>query len=154
MDEEQHQAVFEHINNPYPIRLYFAASKAGWDWLMQPMHCDDPYPGGAGRCSVFELKDDGTDEISGPPVIIITLGDMSNVEPQHAIGVMVHECTHALQFIEETCFLKGDTQNKVRRFDDETEAYLMQSMIMWLMSSFADSGRKFKDDFTPEGNDA
>ena len=53
---------------------------------------------------------------------------------------MAHEIMHVIQYIEEASFATGDG-----RFDTESEAYLMQKMMLWLQDAYAMSGRKFWD---------
>jgi hypothetical protein len=122
--------VYEFASHPYPANILFVPSKKAWKKLMDSMGLDEPYPTSAGRCTVF-------DHANRMMKIVVTLSlDADTRTSSEVIGLMVHELVHVSQFLQE---LTG------KRFDQETEPYLMQAMLMWLLDSYASAGRTFKD---------
>lgn len=120
----------EFTNHPYPATVLFAPNKKAWKALMKQMGLGEPYPTSAGRCTMF-------DHARSMPKIVVTLSpDADTRTSNEVLGVMVHELVHVAQFLQETIG---------KRFDIETESYLMQAMIMWLSASYAEAGRSFKD---------
>lgn len=122
--------LYEFVNHPYPATVLFAPSKKTWGKLMDSMGLDEPYPTSAGRCTVFDHGNRMTK-------IVVTLSlDADTRTSSEVIGLMVHELVHVSQFLQE---ITG------KPFDNETEPYLMQAMLMWLIDSYAAAGRTFKD---------
>lgn len=120
----------EFTNHPYPATVLFAPNKKAWKGLMKQMGLDEPYPTSAGRCTTF-------DHASFMHKIVVTLSSEAETRTSNEVlGIMVHELVHVSQFLQD---IIG------KRFDFETESYLMQAMIMWLSASYAEAGRSFKD---------
>ncbi len=121
---------YEFVNHPYPANILFVQDKKTWKKLMGSMGLDEPYPTSAGRCTVF-------DHSNRMMKLVVTLSPEADTRSSsEVIGLMVHELVHVSQFLQE---LIG------KRFDQETEPYLMQAMLMWLIDSYASAGRTFKD---------
>ena len=80
-----------------------------------------------------------------PSIVAITFGaECDTRTSSEVLGLMVHELTHVKQYIED-CIYEDNIGGSRKRLDIETEAYLMQAMLMWLQTSYTDSGRSFDD---------
>jgi hypothetical protein len=116
--------------HPYPARVHFVPGPAAWANLMARLDLSEPYPTTAGRCTALVRR-------SGPDVIAITLSpEAEDTDPDEIIALMAHEVVHAVQFLEDAA---GST------FDRETQAYLTQAILLWLMQAYPASGRRFRE---------
>lgn len=121
---------FEFSGHPYPIRIIFAPSAEAWHKLLKTLAPDEPYPETHGRATLF-------DHPKHRSVAVITLSpEADNRTPNEVIGLMVHEITHVIQYIEDIIGC---------RLDRETQAYLTQLLTQWLIESYEDAGRSFTD---------
>ncbi len=123
-------AEYKFAHHPYPVIIQFVPNEKAWDRIIGRMGLDEPYPESDGRCTVFGHKRLGSR-------ILITFSEKADARSStDVIGLMVHELTHVVQQIAK---IVGETA------DCETEAYMMQSLITWLIESYTASGRTFKD---------
>lgn len=129
MTRKSRSGIIEFVNHPYPANVLFAPNKKSWDHLMDSMGLDEPYPDSAGRCTVFDRR-------NYMLKIVITFTGTDTRSSNEVIGLMAHELVHVSQFLQEAAG---------KPFDNETEAYLMQAMLMWLIDSYTSAGRTFKD---------
>lgn len=139
MDETIHCYEFE--NHPYPVAIFFCANEVAWDHLLSEKGINpEPYPDAAAQVTTW--RHDGVPRT----FMAITISHQAEeLDPLIVFGVIVHELVHVKQFAEKAIF--GDNSgNTSNRLDDESEAYLMQKLIMWVASRYAESGRKFKED--------
>ena len=118
-------------SHPYPARVEFVPTKSAWRALMRRLAIpDEPYPDTSGRCTQLV-------HASHPDLILITFSPEADTRHStEVIGLMAHEIVHAVQYLE---------QSTGSRFDSETQAYLTQALLQWLMNSYAAAGRTFKD---------
>lgn len=122
---------YKFTQHPYPVIIQFIPNERDWNRITARMGLDETYPETAGRCTIFDHKRLGTR-------IFITFSDAMDERPSvDAIGLMVHELTHVVQQIALT------TGQAV---DHETEAYLMQALIQWMLEAYSSSGRTFRDE--------
>jgi hypothetical protein len=123
----------------FPIEIYFCANETQWHSLLADRDIpDEPYPDVAARCTQFTHSDK-------PSVCILTVG--AQAEERNSVevmGLLVHELVHVKQHIEHVMYGNNSGRGE-SRLDIETEAYLIQKLIMWLFSAYADNGGKFKD---------
>ncbi len=120
--------VAEFCNHPYPCHVFFPPDEGAWDALMDSFGADDEAPEFAASVTTF-------DDQNGHECFVIWIGPKAETaNPVQVMGLMAHEIVHVIQRITE-CI-------RVERLDTETEAYLMQSMLEWLIGAFADAGRK------------
>ena len=121
---------YEYVGHPYPIRVHFAPTPEAWGALLAEIGIDEPYPSTHGRATLFTHP-------SRDARTILTLSpEAENRNSIEVVGLMAHEITHAIQHIEDTIGT---------HLDAETEAYLHQALIQWLLESYADAGRSFTD---------
>ena len=126
--KQQRRHTYTFTGHPYPLHIMFAASESAWLQLLKPLGISLPYPNSFGRASSFVRA--GFD-----PLLIITFSDKTDSQdPNQIVALMAHELAHVIQFIEES------TET---RLDSETEAYMMQAMLLWLMEAYTASGRSF-----------
>jgi hypothetical protein len=118
--------IFE--NHHYPVRIFFAPSKGAWKALMRDLDIAVPYPQTAhdtpARMTWIDVP-------GRPRHLVITI--TKKARQRHAaevIGLLVHEIVHVVQKIEE--FIGG-------RLDDESAAYLTQSLTQWLLASYEET---------------
>lgn len=124
------KAHYEFESHSYPIRIVFAPDAASWDWLLKEVAPDEPYPTTHGRVTIFTHP-------QKLALSVITFSEEASNRPAlEVVGLMAHEVTHVTQHIEEVIGC---------RLDSETQAYLTQGILQWLMTSYADSGRSFQD---------
>lgn len=117
-------------DHPYPATIYFVPTESAWNALMRRMRLSEPYPQSAGHCTTFTHP--GRND-----VITITLSpDADTRSSTQVIGLMAHELMHVIQALQTTA---------KARFDPETEAYLLQAMLQWLIHAYADAGRSYAD---------
>lgn len=123
----------------FPIEIYFCANEVQWHSLLKDRGIqDEPYPDSDARCTRFDFPG----RIS---VCILTIcGRAEERNSVEVLGMLVHELIHAKQHVEYAMY--GDNSGRgAGRLDIETEAYLMQKLLMWIVNAYADNGRKFED---------
>lgn len=130
--------VWEFTEHHYPIRIYFSPDRKNWGDLLKFLDLEEePYPHmHSGQVTEFKHPDRALTDC------ILTLGDAAEKSPAtQVMGVIVHECIHIKQFVENAMF--GNNSGRGRgRLDIESEAYFMQQLTQWVNTTFGNSGRK------------
>lgn len=125
-----HRQAYEYWGHPYPVRIVFASTPSAWHATLAHYKIDEPYPDTHGRATLFTHPNHNA-------LSIITLSqEAERRSSTQVIGLMTHELTHVIQHIEEVIGC---------RLDAETEAYLQQALLQWLIESYAAAGRSFTD---------
>lgn len=109
-----------------PAFIGFCPSKRAWKREMKRLGNEaEPYPKESGRCTTFKHE--------GALVILITVkdGTEANRCEQEIFGLLVHECTHAWQFVRRNM---GETDPS-----DEFEAYAMQAIFQGVHAAWHQS---------------
>lgn len=109
--------VFAH--HPYPCRILLCLSRRDWRHLTREFELDYPYPPSDGGVTVFQK--------TGKPWQIAISFNLSEDRDRDEITALVaHECVHVLQRVEE---------NIGGRLGDEGQAYLVQSLLLWILEN-------------------
>jgi hypothetical protein len=101
------------------MNIIFCDSSDKWDELMKLHNKNYEYPLDQPFVDGNVSKIDTT--------IAITL-KLEGLTFQQTIGIIVHELTHVIQYLEESIF-----SSREDRFDIETQAYLLQAMTEWMI---------------------
>lgn len=117
-----------------PTAIGFAPSKEAWDTQIKKMKLDDPvsYPVFAGSVTNFATK------TLCDQMLLVTFNrerfDMAT--PLGRIGIVVHECAHVWQYIQQNMGMKDP--------DMETEAYSLQALTQNMLRAIEQAwGYKF-----------
>jgi hypothetical protein len=88
---------YEIAIGPYPFEVYYSPSKKAWDSLMKewgPLYQTTEYQRpGIGMCTRFDFK--------GEPTRCVITFDAENVSKNQILGIIVHESTHAVDYLIE-----------------------------------------------------
>ena len=140
--------LYQFESHSYPIEVWFVVNADGWKQIVEMIGLSlesDPYPDSDARCSMFRPE-------NGPNRIIITISDAAEKRTStEVVGLMAHEVMHVIRHINDGIFY-SNAGSGMDRIDYETEAYLMQKMLMWLLTVYAEAGRGFTDASMPDRN--
>lgn len=130
-------AAYEFIEHSLPGRIFFVSDKRGWNDVLKKFGVPrTKYPATDAQMNHFD---------GDLPLFIVTVSKRAReYSPNQVIGLIVHELMHVVQHLEMLVY--GDNSGVGdSRFDHETQAYLMQGLVMWMISVWAQSGRKTKE---------
>jgi len=133
------QDCYDFTNHCFPIQIKFVPNQFGWDALMLELGLPpENIPKSPGMVTQFCLHE-------APNIVAITFGPECDTRTSsEVIGLITHELIHVKQYVE-SCLYENSMGSGDRRLDSESEAYLMQALILWLQGSYAASGRGFDD---------
>lgn len=133
------QDSYDFTGHCFPIRIRFVPYQAGWDALMRELDLPpENMPDSAGMVTQFSLHE-------APNIVAITFGPECDTRTSsEVLGLITHELIHVKQYVE-SCLYERSVGSGDRRLDSESEAYLMQALVLWLQDSYAASGRSFDD---------
>ena len=128
------QKTYEFTRHSFPIQVFFAPSDAHFRRFLKQFDPTGPQhlPETAGV--VVKIRDKTTRQVA----VCIGLGrDIHKDTPEQLLSVIVHEIVHCVQYMQEAA---SETT-----FDNETEAYMVQGMMLWCMWVWQDYNTSLRD---------
>lgn len=109
-----------------PVFIGFCPSKKAWARAIAKMRIKNcpPYPKTNGSCTRFI-------DAEGKTIVLVTIRKDKDRDPVELMGLIVHEATHAWQFVREAI---GETNP-----GHELEAYALQNITIDLLSAYSET---------------